>query len=198
MRLFLLIAALAAPAAALAATPAPDWPCVQARQPHLSLGQDWTGPVPDAATAQLAADPVIVALADRVVQRRLPVEEAEAAIAGFAADADDARLAALMQAIFERIDSRRTRLIDGIARYGRSQVDLAAQVESRRQRMTELEKAPQPDFDSIDREEAALDMETRIFTDRQQSLTFVCETPVILEQRLFALGRAVASHLGAQ
>lgn len=197
MRLFLLIAALAGPVAAQAATPMPDWPCIQGKQPHLSLGQVWTGPAPDAAILQLAADPAIVALADRVVQRRLPVEKAEAAIAEFAAAASDAQLTALMQAIFDRIDSHRSHLIDGIARYGRSQVDLAAQVESRRQRMAELEQAPQPDFDAIDREEAALDMETRIFTDRQQSLSFVCETPVILEQRLFALGRAVASHLGA-
>ena len=36
----------------------------------------------------------------------------------------------------------------------------------------------------------------RIFTDRQQSLSHVCETPVILEQRAFALGRAIAGHLG--
>ncbi|HRO15358.1 MAG TPA: hypothetical protein PLL33_09995 [Paracoccus sp. (in: a-proteobacteria)] len=198
MRLFLLIAALAAPVPGLAATPTPDWPCVQPRQPHLSLGQVWAGPPPDADTPRLAADPAIAALADRAVQRRLPVEEAEAAIADFAAGASDAQLTALMQAVFDRIDSHRTRLLDGIARYGRKQVDLAAQVESRRQRMAELEKAPWPDFDAIDREEAALDMETRVFTDRQQSLTYVCETPVILEQRLFALGRAIAGHLGTQ
>ena len=25
----------------------PDWPCIQRKQPHLSLGQVWTGPAPD-------------------------------------------------------------------------------------------------------------------------------------------------------
>ena len=31
--------------------------------------------------------------------------------------------------------------------------------------------------------------------ERQQSLTYVCETPVILEQRAFALSRAIAGRL---
>ena len=123
------------------------------------------------------------------------VAEAEAAIAAFASKADDAQLAALMQAVFDRIDGQRTNLMAGIARYGNKQAGLAAQVQARRDRMAQMESAPSPDFDAIDAEEKALDWDSRIFTDRQQSLTYVCETPVILEQRLFALGRAIASHL---
>ena len=171
----------------------PDWPCVQSRQDHLSLGQVWTGPPPPDTAA--VADPAIAALADRVVQRRMPLPEAEAAIAAFASGADNAQLAALMQAVFDRIDGQRTNLIAGISRYGNKQARLAAQVQARRDRMAQLQSAATPDFDAMDAEEKALDWDTRIFTDRQQSLTYVCETPVILEQRLFALGRAIASHL---
>ena len=100
-----------------------------------------------------------------------------------------------MQAIFHRIDMQRTAILGGISRYGHRQVALAARVEARRARMAELEAADPPDFDAIDAEEEALDWDMRVFSDRQQSLTYVCETPVILEQRLFALGRAVAAHL---
>ena len=32
----------------------PDWPCIQRKQPHLSLGQMWTGPEPDPAARDLA------------------------------------------------------------------------------------------------------------------------------------------------
>ena len=74
----------------------------------------------------------------------------------------------------------------------------AAQVQARRARMATLEAADKPDFDAIDAEEKALDWDQRIFTERQQSLTYVCETPVILEQRLFALGRALAAGLPPQ
>ena len=192
----LLILVMLAAVPARAATPTPDWPCVQPRQSHLSLGQVWTGPVPNNSIAELARDPQIEALAARLEQRRLPIEEAEAAIADFAAGADDARLTALMVAIFNKIEPDRSALIDGIARYGRSQVSLSQRIEERRAQMAELEAAADPDFDAIDAAEEALDWDQRIFTERQQSLTYVCETPVILEQRAFALGRAIAGHLG--
>ena len=188
----LLILVMLAAVPARAATPTPDWPCVQPRQSHLSLGQVWTGPPPPEGAAET---PEIDALAERVVQRRMPIEEATAAIDAFAQGKDAETLALLMQAIFHRIDMQRTAILGGISRYGHRQVALAARVEARRARMAELEAADPPDFDAIDAEEEALDWDMRVFSDRQQSLTYVCETPVILEQRLFALGRAVAAHL---
>lgn len=188
---FMALLVAAAPAWAETGTD-PDWPCIQRKQPHLSLGQVWTGPVPDDAVQALALDPAIAAFAERLEQRRLPVETAQAEIAEFAKTADARQMTALMVAVFNRIDHHRGALIEGIARYGRKQVDLAASIETRRQRMAGMEAAASPDFNAIDAEEEALDWEVRIFTDRQQSLTYVCETPVILEQRAFALGRAIA------
>ncbi|TRW98758.1 hypothetical protein FNJ84_04175 [Paracoccus sp. M683] len=173
----------------------PTWPCIQRKQPHLSLGQMWSGPQPDDHVANLSRDPAIRTLAARLEQRRLPIEEAQTLIADFAETADDAQLTALMVAVLALIEPERTAIIDGIARYGTRQVDLARMIEDRRARLTELEAAATPDFDAIDAEEAALDWDERIFTDRQQSLTYVCETPVILEQRAFALARAIANHL---
>lgn len=173
----------------------PDWPCIQRKQPHLSLGQMWAGPVPDDAVRDLARSPGIAALADRLEQRRLPLDRAEAEIAEYAQGADNQHLTALMVAIFDRIDPHRSALISGIARYGRKQVDLAARIEDHRHRMATLEAADPPDFDAMDEQERQLDWDTRIFQDRQQALTYVCETPVILEQRVFALARAIAAGL---
>ena len=188
----LLVLALLAAAPVQAATPTPDWPCVQPRQPHLSLGQVWTGPPPPKSAAET---PEIAALAERVAQRRMPVEEATVEIDVFAQGKDAPTLALLMQAIFQRIDRQRSAILGGISRYGHKQVALAERVEARRARLTELEAADPPDFDAIDAEEEALDWDKRVFSERQQSLTHVCETPVILEQRLFALGRALGAHL---
>ena len=194
-RTAILIALLAAMPVHAATGTDPDWPCVQRKQPHLSLGQVWSGPVPDDAVTALSRDPAIAALAARVEQRRMPIEQAEAEIATFAETAGNPQLTALMVAIFRRIEPERTALIDGIARYGGKQVDLSKMIEDRRARMEELSAAETPDFDAIDAEEKALDWDERIFTDRQRSLAYVCETPVILEQRAFALGRAIAVHL---
>ncbi|MDF3854394.1 hypothetical protein ACDP63_06940 [Paracoccus sp. P2] len=197
MRYLVLALCLAAGAGAARAENGtdPDWPCVQRKQPHLSLGQMWSGPEPDEAARELARTPEIAALADRLEQRRLPLAEAEAEIAEFARDADNQKLTALMVAIFDRIEPHRAALIAGIARYGHKQVDLAQRIEDHRAKMEQMQKAETPDFDAIDAEEERLDWDMRIFQDRQQALTYVCETPVILEQRVFALARAIAAGL---
>lgn len=173
----------------------PDWPCIQRLQPNLSLAQVWSGPEPTEAQRQLAHDAAIAQIADRLEQRRLPIDQASVQIADFAKTTDNDHLIALMIALFNRIEPDRSALIEGIGRYGHKQVALGAQIESRREKMTTLEAAEKPDFDAIDTEEKDLDWDMRIFTDRQQALTYVCETPVILEQRAFALGRAIASNL---
>jgi hypothetical protein len=173
----------------------PGWPCIQRKQPHLSVGQLWPGPVPDAGAEQLAQRDDITALAQVLEQRRLPIEDAEAQIAAFATGADATELTALFLAIFDRIDAYRGQIIVGIERYAEKQIGLSAQIEARRVEMARLEAAADPDFDLIDAEEEKLDWDTRIFTDRQQQLTYVCETPVILEQRAFALAKAIAAHL---
>ena len=196
LALALLLAGVAAPAGwGATSSTDPDWPCVQRRQPHLSLGQMWTGPEPDDETRALARSPAISALAERLEQRRLPLPEAEAAIAEFASTADNRQLTALMVALFDRIESRRSAVIAGIGRYGHRQADLGQRIEAHRARMAELEKAPKPDFDAIDAEEEQLDWDMRILQDRQQALSYVCETPVTLEQRLFALARAIQAGL---
>ncbi|WP_199258576.1 hypothetical protein [Paracoccus binzhouensis] len=199
MRYLVLALCLAATGAATAVQAEtgtdPDWPCIQRKQPHLSLGQMWSGPEPDDSVRELARTPEIAALADRLEQRRLPLAEAEAEIAAFARTADNRQLTALMVAIFDRIDPHRAALIAGIARYGNKQVDLARRIQEHRDKMEAMQKAETPDFDAIDAEEEQLDWDTRIFQDRQQALTYVCETPVILEQRVFALARAIAAGL---
>ncbi|MFD1914408.1 hypothetical protein [Halodurantibacterium flavum] len=176
----------------------PEWPCIQRKIPHLSLGQVWAGPQPDDAIEAMAREPEIQRLAARLELRRTPLPEAEALIEDFAQEADAARLTALYLATFQRIDRARSNIISGIARYATKQKALDDQIDARRQEMAALTAAMErgePDYDRMDEVELQLDWDTRIFLDRQQSLIYVCETPVILEQRAFALGRAVMAHL---
>ncbi|MFC7704147.1 hypothetical protein ACFQXB_08075 [Plastorhodobacter daqingensis] len=201
MRHFLLVpvlglAVLSGLAPARAATfDDPEWPCIQRKIPHLSLGQVWSGPLPDDNIEGLAREPEIQRLAARLELRRTPIDEAEALIAEFATGADEVRLTALYLATFQRIDRARSSIINGIGRYALKQRALDDQIDARRVELTQLLAADPPDHDRIDAVEQQLDWDTRIFLDRQQSLIYVCETPVILEQRAFALGRIVAAHL---
>lgn len=191
----LLILGLMAGAAEAAGPPDPDWPCVQRRMPHLSLGQMWSGPAPDAGAADLAQAADVQAVAQAISLRRTDMADAEARIAAFAAGRDAAALTALAQATFEHIDRQRTAVMAGITRYAHKQEALDRTIHEKRDEFAALEAATPQDFDRMDAVEKDIDWSTRIFRDRQQSLTYVCETPVILEQRAFALLRLIAARL---
>jgi chromosome condensin MukBEF ATPase and DNA-binding subunit MukB len=40
-----------------------------------------------------------------------------------------------------------------------------------------------------------LEWDLRVFDERRESLTYVCETPALIEQRLFALARVIQRSL---
>lgn len=178
-----------------AGPPDPDWPCIQRRQPSLSLAQIWQGPPADEAIEALAKSADIQAVARAIALRRTSMEQAEALIAAYAAGKDAPALTALMVATLGHINHARDGVMSGITRYAHKQEALDGEIEDLRRQFTELNAAEPRDFDRIDAAEAQIDWSTRIFQDRQQSLTYVCETPVILEQRAFAIGRAVAARL---
>jgi hypothetical protein len=185
---------IAAPA--FAAGPVdPDWPCIQRRQPQLSIGQVWSGPPPDAAIKTLADTPAVQNVARIIALRRTGMDQVTAIIGEFAADHDAAALTALFVATFDHVQSQRNRVMAGITRYAHKQEALDSHIEEMRHEFAALSAAQPPDFDAIDRIEEDIDWSTRIFQDRQQSLTYVCEAPVILEQRIFAIGRTIAGHL---
>lgn len=188
---------LAGPALALNE---PDWPCQQRKVVRLSLGQMWGGPIPEDLQAW-RADAEIVALAGRIAARRTPMAEVEAVVAQLAAGPDpDARLTALFAGAFDIIDRERTRLVDGIVRFSQKQQALAAKVDAQQVEIARLERETRPDdFDGLDRLEALQDQtlwDVRIYDERRRSLQYVCESPVLLEQRAFALGRLIAARLG--
>jgi hypothetical protein len=123
------------------------------------------------------------------------MEEVEAQLAAFAAQNDAQALVALFAATFDDINAARDRVMAGITRYAQKQDRLDAEIQALRDEFAALEAAETKDFDRMDAVERDLEWSTRIFQDRQQSLTYVCETPVILEQRAFAIGRAAQALL---
>lgn len=194
IKAIILALAVAGPAAAQQVTD-PDWPCIQRKQPQMSIAQVWAGPVPDAAITARAEDTAIRTLARAIALRRTSLEDAEAMVDDFAADHDATDLTALFVATFDDLQRVRDRVMAGITRYAHSQESLDDRINTLRQDFARLNAADPPDFDAIDKAEADLDWATRIFKDRQQALTYVCETPVIIEQRAFALGRLIQVKL---
>ena len=202
-RLALACAALALSAVSAAAQPKdPDWPCEQRKVSRLSIGQMWTGELPD-ALPEAAFDPEVEALAARLAARRTTLEQAETLVAEIgASDAAprDARLAALFAETFETIDRERTRLVEGVTRYAQGQRALADRIDARQAEIARLEaETAEDDFDALDRLDELRDelaWDVRIYEERNGSLRYVCESPVILERRAFALARVVKAAMG--
>lgn len=196
-----LVAALALPALpATAADPADaDWPCQQRKVAAISPGQIWSGPSLEAIGESWRDDPIVSDLAHRLAARRTEIEEAKTLIAGFAAAAGENRnqkLAALAAGVLSVINGDRASLIAGIERYAKRQHQLAEKIE---RQTAELETLPEDGSEAEQSQRADLlevqAWDTRIFQEREKSLTYVCELPVQLERRAFALGREMQTHL---
>lgn len=178
----------------------PTWPCVQRKVSQLSIAQMWTGDILEPGQIAAADEPVQV-LAAALAVRRTSLEEAEALIDVFARAAGEdraARLTLLFALVFERIDAERSQLVGGIGRYAGKQAGLAARIDAQNEALVALDAKEDKSNDDYDRlEELAdkIEWDTRIFEERQQSLTYVCETPVLLEKRAFALARMIMERM---
>ena len=188
------VAVLPAAAQPAPAEPASEWPCVQRLVPEIAAAQVWSGPPLDQVEGE--PDPALQALAGELAARRVPLPEAQAMVEDFAAGlADDekpARLSRLFKQTLGNINQDRSSIIAGIRRFTRGQRELAERIN---QRNAELRALPQDQVMERERLSAERDWDVRVFDDRRASLTYLCEQPVLLEQRAFALGRTIGGEL---
>jgi hypothetical protein len=174
----------------------PEWPCIQRKVETLSMGLMWPhgveSPALDGALAKDVAD-----LGTALSLRRVDMAQAEQLVAEFVAShgRDPAMMTAVFERVFDRLAQRRSRIISGIGDYSLSQIALAERIESARTEMDSLMQGTDPDYDRVDALEEQVDWDERIYTDRQRSLTYVCETPVLLEQRLYAISKLLQAAL---
>ncbi|WP_163270328.1 hypothetical protein [Chelativorans alearense] len=170
----------------------PDWPCIQRLVPRISQAQVWGGPEPDPSDWQ--GDTEINQLASQIAARRLPVEETEELIDAFATAQDrsrrDDRLTALFGRTLEIINADRASIVAGIKRFTERQRQMAERIRKNRGALKETEAGEREDLSE------ALQWDIRIFNEREQALNYLCEQPVLLEQRAFALGSTITNRLG--
>ena len=100
------------------------------------------------------------------------------------------------KAALNRINRDRGSIIAGIQRYARRQTALAELIAQQTVEINRLirddDQAQKARLDEL-REKQTWD--TRIYEERERSLTYICQQPVILEQRIFALAREIMAHL---
>ncbi len=177
----------------------PTWPCIQRKVPEISSGQVWNGPPLEELGVVWKEDPQIKILARDAAERRTELDAAKQLVADYAKSLGgekNLKLTQLFAGILEIINKDRASIISGITRYQRRQAALAALIEQQAQELASLadasDEASQDRY--FDLEDKQL-WDTRVYDEREKSLIYICEQPVILEQRAFLLGREIMSHL---
>jgi hypothetical protein len=187
------------------AVPAPvkagdGWPCEQRLQPELSIGAIWSGPDPTAAADEWRQDNAVQVLVSQVAPRRLPQDQAVAAIHRFAAGYGKDRTVTMIRVfagLFETMNQERGQIIRGIRHFNERQQKLADRIQIGTKALDGLD--PNSTDQSVAEQRAALEQavawDSRIFDDRERLLPVVCGVPVTIERRLFALSRAVSAEI---
>jgi hypothetical protein len=187
-------------APALAESANADWPCVQHKVATLTSAQMWDGPEVD-DLAQWRDNDEIKKLVAVLASRRVPLEEAAAAIDRFAAaqpkDKRDDALKLLFAGLLSTINNDRAVVMSGIERFQQRQKARAAEIERQGAAIRQLKDRPNDEKSQSELTAAVekYDWDVRVFSERQQSLTLACEVPVLIEQRLFGLGREIRSRM---
>jgi hypothetical protein len=174
-----------------------NWPCHQILVGQLSLAAVWSGPSVEGLAWR--NDQAVADIVATLAARRTPLEAAERAIEDFAQSKDTSKtkkLVAVFAGLFETLNDERTQVIAGLLRFGAKQKELAGKIRAENALSREA-PGKEPRASGQGEETVARDLEwdLRVFDERHQSLTYVCETPALIEQRLFALARVIQRRL---
>ncbi|MBS9478040.1 hypothetical protein KIP89_13070 [Ancylobacter sp. VKM B-3255] len=158
----------------------------------------WAGPPVEGLNWR--DDQAVSDLVPVLAARRTPLEQADTLIADFAKTAGpdkNQRLTLLFAGVFDQINTLRARILSGIERYAKHQIDLSQRIKDESLQLAKAKKAAASDEEKAKAGELEKQVlwDTRIYDTRAQAVTAVCESPVILEQRAFALARAIQNAM---
>lgn len=194
----LLIAAAPPTLAQSAPRTDPEWPCPQIKTTSFSLASVWSGPDVEVKSNAWRDDPEVADLVAAMSQRRVPIADVEKAIAAFkakgGADAN-ARLLSAFGAAFDELTQQRSEIIDGLTRFGRKQLKMADRIREENEAVQKAADAAPAGATSNSEALQRLQWDIRVFEDRRRTVSYVCEVPALIEQRIGAIARAVQSAL---
>jgi hypothetical protein len=179
-----------------AAKPSSDWPCKQVLVREVSLPAVWSGPSIEGVKWQ--DDPAVLDVLSKISVRRTPIDEAQKTVEDFAQKTGAGKkesLVRLFAGLFDRLNAERGQVINGLERFGRKQKDLAAKIRAEAAKVHEQPGSAETPSPSEAAQTEKLQWDIRIFEDRRKALSFVCEAPITIEQRLFSLARVIEQNL---
>jgi hypothetical protein len=178
----------------------PDWPCQQLKVPGISIANVWTGPAIDPADTAKPVDAKQAELVSRLAARRTPMEDAGKLIADYVVGTEvekQEKAKTLFAALYETLNAQRDQVMNGIERFSRKQKAMADNIRADTQKLREMQDKANADQAQSGELASQLAWQTRIFEDRRKSTSYVCDVPVLIEKRLFDLGKAIQDALNA-
>jgi hypothetical protein len=190
---------LASRSMALAADPRfADWPCNQIKVPEISVAAVWAGPSIDDVGNAWEEDPTVRDLVARLAARRTSLDDAQRAIADFMtgnATQRPQKAKLIFAGLFAALNHERGEVMNGIERSFRQQRTFADKIRSETGELRGLQDAADHDQSKVDELANRVDWDTRIFEERRKMISYACEVPVLIEQRLFALARMIQQSI---
>jgi hypothetical protein len=194
-------AALLAPVMALAQpsrTRDPDWPCQQIKVSEISLAAVWSGPPVDLQDNAWKANSAIASLVETVAARREPIDQAQTALHEFAQHAEGRKQPQLLQVlvgVFDVLGQERNSVVAGLDRFGVRQKELADEIRGDNAKLRALQADAASDPKVVQQMTQQLTWKIEVFQDRRQSLSYACDVPGKIEQRLFTLAHQIQQEL---
>ena len=188
---------LAVPAIAMDARH-PDWPCPQIVVPKLSVAAFWTGPSIDDVGDTWMKDQTVHDLVLRFAGRRTSLAEAEKEAAEFIVGTQaerQQRAKLLFAGLFATLGRERDDVMAGIERFSQRQQQLREKISAEMTDLRAQQDAAGQESATADKLSEQIAWETRIFDERRNTISYVCEVPSTIERRLFALARAIQQKL---
>ena len=175
-----------------------DWPCVQGRVESLSVTALWDGPSVDGKKGW-GQDKQLSNLITVLSSRRIPEADAEAALKKYVDSLPEAerdeKLTLLFAGLFNKVNNERRSVIGGIEKYQKAQRARAEELERQSSDIAAVESKRDPnateDTPELAQAREKFNWAQRIFQERQQNLPMACELPTMMEERLFAMSRAI-------
>ncbi len=193
-----LLAVVTTNAAAAPRNADPDWPCQQAKVSELSVASTWSGPAVDPAAINWQENRAVASLVGLITQRRLPLDQAGERIAEFARAAGTDKnpaLLAVFAGAFEVLNGERTRVLNGLDRFGQRQKELAENLRRDSQELGAAQAATPQDAAKLADLTRRLAWDSDVFESRRRSLRFACDVATTIEQRLYGLAKAIQQQM---
>ena len=83
----------------------------------------------------------------------------------------------------------------GLDRFGVRQKELATAIRADNEKLRTLQADPSADASEVNRMVQQVTWDAEVFRDRRQALSYGCDVPGKIEQRLFALARIIQQEL---